>query len=143
MATFEKMKNKIDSNPKKLFLIDGLGALLSAFLLGVVLVRFENYFGVPTKELYILSFLACIFAVYDFVCYFGVGEGWRLFLRAIAIINISYCCLTAVLLFYHYQSITNLGFVYFLIEMVIVIGIAIVELKIASGVINKKTQQFN
>lgn len=131
MSELEQVKSEIKSNPKKMFLIDGLGALLSAFLLGVVLVRFENYFGVPSKELYILSFLACIFAVYDLVCYLRIEENWRPFLKAIAIINLLYCCLTAGLLMYHYQHITSLGITYFLLEMLIVVGVAVIELKMA------------
>ena len=41
---------KLPTNPKKLFFIDGCGAILSAFLLGIVLVRFEKYIGMPIKS---------------------------------------------------------------------------------------------
>ena len=51
--------NKI--NPKKLFLIDSLGALISAVMLGLVLTRFEHIFGMPQNVLYFLSFIACTF----------------------------------------------------------------------------------
>ena len=37
--------------PKKLFLIDGIGAVLSAFLLGVVLVKLQSLIGMPTNHL--------------------------------------------------------------------------------------------
>ena len=37
--------DKLSSSPKKIFLLDGLGAALSAFFLGVILVRFETFFG--------------------------------------------------------------------------------------------------
>ena len=41
------MLAKITSTPKHLFLLDCLGALLSAFLLGVALPNFQPIFGMP------------------------------------------------------------------------------------------------
>jgi hypothetical protein len=52
-----------NTNPKKLFLIDGLGALLSAILLGVVLVQLEYLFGIPKSTLYFLASLPCLFTI--------------------------------------------------------------------------------
>ena len=40
-----KLLEKVYLNPKKLFLIDAIGALVSAFLLGIVLTRFEKAFA--------------------------------------------------------------------------------------------------
>ena len=71
---FEKTINKFTSTPKQLFILDGLGALLSAFLLGVVLVKLESVFGIPKNTLYFLAFLPCLFAIYDFYCYFQAKE---------------------------------------------------------------------
>ena len=71
---FQKAVKQFSSNPKKLFLIDGLGALVSAFFLGVVLVRLESFFGIPPFILYFLAFLPCLFAAYDFFCYLKVKE---------------------------------------------------------------------
>lgn len=119
-------------NPKILFLIDGFGALLSAFLLGVILVRFESSFGMPRKTLYFLAALPCFFVVYDFICYRIVGENWRPFLKAIAVANLMYCCVSVALLVDHYSKLTDLGVAYFLIEIVILIVLSGIELKIAS-----------
>jgi hypothetical protein len=41
--------------PKTLFLIDAIGAVLSTVLLGIVLVAFEKYIGMPTNVLYALA----------------------------------------------------------------------------------------
>jgi hypothetical protein len=71
------MLNKITSNPKLLFLIDGVGALLSAFLLGVVLASAETTFGMPSKTLYFLATLACLFALYSFWNHVRFNENWR------------------------------------------------------------------
>jgi len=70
-------------NPKKLFLFDGFGAILSALLLGVVLVELESIFGIPRKTLYFLAFLPCLFATYDFFCYFRMKQTFQSFLKAL------------------------------------------------------------
>jgi hypothetical protein len=55
-------------NYKKLFLVDGVGAMTSAAMLGVVLVKFEGTFAMPHSVLYPLSFIACIFSIYSLIC---------------------------------------------------------------------------
>lgn len=119
-------------DPKKLFLIDGFGALLSAFLLGFVLVRFESIFGMPAEALYILAALPCIFAVYDFSCYFLVKRNGPLFLRLIAIANLLYCCISIGFVLHHQSALTTLGWVYFLLELIIVISLSGIELRVAA-----------
>lgn len=121
-------------NPKRLFLLDGLGALLSALFLGVLLANFEEMFGMPPNVLYRLSLLACVFAVYSLWCsFFAVGK-WSLLLRVIAIANLLYCCLTIGCVVVFSQHLTLLGIVYFVLE-VMVIGVLItIELKVASFV---------
>lgn len=55
--TIKKILEWGNANPKKLFQIDGLGAILSAILLGIILVRFERFFGIPVSTLYFLASL--------------------------------------------------------------------------------------
>lgn len=115
--------------PRKLLLIDGLGALLSAFLLGVVLVRWEHIFGMPSKVLYPLAAIAGVFAVYSLSCHWFLTQNHRPFLKGIAIANLLYCCLTLGLVVYCYPQLMALGVAYFLVEIMIVCSLAIVELK--------------
>lgn len=135
-----KILDRLTLNPKSLFLIDGLGAFLTAFLTGVILRKFEDNFGMPQKHLIILSILACIFAVYSMSCYFFVGKKWRIFLRVIAIANLLYCLLTAVLVMYLYQQLTILGVIYFVTEILIVIALVYVEWSVSSkNIIEQQT----
>jgi len=120
---------KMTSNPKRLFLIDSLGALVTAFMLGVVLVRLEHIFGMPRSVLYILSLVALGFMVYSFCCYLFVGKNWRPFLTVIAIANLLYCCVTLGLIFYLWEQLTTLGVVYFLGEIIIIVALVHIELK--------------
>ena len=123
------MLNKITSNPKLVFLLDCLGALLSAFLLGVVLTSFEPIFGMPRQVLYGLAALAGLFAVYSFWNYRWFKENWRPYLRGIAIVNLLYCGLTAALVIYFRQELTKWGLLYFLQEMVVIMVVVGLEFK--------------
>ena len=124
--------------PKKLFLIDSTGAFLSAFLLGVVLVSLERTFGMPRNVLYFLSVSACIFGIYSLMCYVLLKEHWKPYLQMIAFANLLYCCLTIGLVIYWSKELTNLGLLYFLSEIGVVITLAIVELKTASKQMDNK-----
>ena len=115
------------TKPRKLFLIDGAGALLSAFLLGVVLVKLEAVFGIPPSTLYVLAILPCLFAVYDVYCYQKKEENARLYLQGIALMNMSYCLLSLGFALYHFESITYFGWMYILGEIFIVMALASVE----------------
>jgi hypothetical protein len=112
------MQTKI--TPKHLFLLDCLGALLSAILLGLVLPSFQPIFGMPHKVLYGLAALACLFAIYSSWNYIWFRENWRPFLRAIGIMNLLYCGLTAALVVYFRQELTKWGLLYFLLEMLVI-----------------------
>ena len=127
-----------NENPKRIFQIDGFGAILSAFLLGIVLVKLENLFGIPKPTLYVLASLPCLFAIYDFYCYFIIDKNLGFFLKGIAIINLAYCCLSIVLSTYHWREITTLGWIYILTEILIVFILAAIELSIAKKLIKSK-----
>ena len=126
---------KLVVNPKKLFLIDGVGALLSAFLLGVVLVLLEKYFGIPTSTLFFLASFPIFFAVYDYYCYKKEREKLGRLLQLIAILNILYCFLSMGFAVYHYETITYLGWIYISIEILIILVLAVLEFKVAENVI--------
>ena len=118
-------------NPYLLFLVDGMGAMYSAAMLGLVLERFEKIFGMPTATLYPLAFLALLFSVYSFVCFAIKPRNWKPYLKAIAIVNLLYCILTLFLISYLHQKITLLGLAYFMLEIMVVTLLAGIELKTA------------
>ena len=118
-------------SPRNLLVIDGLGALLSAFLLGIVLVHYEALFGMPKNSLYVLASLPCVFVTYDLVAYFQPPKRWAKFLKGIAWANLLYCGLSLGFALYHAQQLTTLGWLYFLGEMLIVTALAMLELKVA------------
>lgn len=131
MSSFQNL----GKTPRSLFLIDGVGALISAFLLGVVLVRFESVFGMPVQALYILAAFPVGFALYDAICYWGVKRNLSLFLKGIALINIGYCGLSVAFLSQHHESLTVLGWLYFVGELLIVIFLSGVEWTLAKRIV--------
>jgi hypothetical protein len=137
----QQFSNKWVPDPKKIFLVDSLGALLTAFLLFVILVTFNKYFGMPETTLHFLSITALVFSAYSFCCFLLLKNNWHPFLRAIIIANLLYCCLTLGLVIYHYQLLTMLGVIYFLAEIGVVCILVFIEIKVlATG--NKINQQF-
>lgn len=128
-AIFQKIINTMALNPKKVFLLDGLGAVLSAFLLGVVLVHFETAFGMPHNVLYFLALIACVFAVYSLTCYFRLTKNWRIFIKIIAFANLLYAFISLGFVFYLYPQLSGLDITYFLLEILVLIIIVALELK--------------
>ena len=119
------------SHKRKLFQIDGLGAVMSAVLLGIVLVNLESIFGIPKSALYILAALPCIFAIYDIYCYYRIEQNLELYLKAIAVANLLYCILSIGLAIYHRVSITILGWAYIIAEVIIICVLSYLELSVA------------
>jgi hypothetical protein len=66
------------------------------------------------------------------VSYFFSGDNWRKPLRFIAIANLSYSILTAALIVKFIDVISTVAVAYFTAEIILVVGLAIWELKVAS-----------
>lgn len=124
--------NHILSKPKTLFLIDGLGAMLTAFLLFVVLRNFNEYFGMPKLILTYLSIIAMCFCIYATTCFFFLKGNWIPFIKVISYANLLYCMLTILLLICYYPMLTTIGLIYFLIEVAIILVLTSVEFKVAT-----------
>ena len=137
----EQLITKAKLNSKKLFLIDGFGAIISAFLLGVVLVKFQEKIGVPVSVLYLLATIPVFFAAYDFYCYQKKNLKTGILLKGIALLNLAYCCLSLGLVFYHFDTTTNLGCVYFIIEITIVLFLIIIEFRVGNKIIKSSREQ--
>lgn len=133
---FEKALNWGIKHPRKLFLIDGLGALVSAFLLGVILVQLEGFFGIPKSMLYFLALFPCFFVIYDFYCYQKNSKSTGTGLKTIGFFNLFYCILSVGMAIYHSQNITFFGWSYIALEVMIVVALASIEWKVALRLIS-------
>ncbi|WP_299059094.1 hypothetical protein [uncultured Polaribacter sp.] len=140
----EQEANNFYKNAKKLFFIDGVGAILSAFLLGFVLVKLESFFGIPPSALYILAIFPIFFAIFDFYSYQQKDENKiKLLLKGIAMMNLLYSLLSIILAIFHYQTITFLGWIYIIVEIIIIVVLAFFELKEVKKLNNQNSTFFN
>jgi hypothetical protein len=117
--------------PKKLFLIDGMGAVLTALLLSQLLARLIPVFGMPRAILYPLAGIAACFAAYSFTCHLLIKQNWAPFLRGIAVANTLYCLTTLGCVIYLWDSLTWLGIAYFIGEILIVMTLVRAEIKMS------------
>ena len=124
--------DKLQFKPKTLFLIDSIGALLTAVILIIIKAYFNERFGIPWHTVYILSSIAFIFALYSFSCYYFLKHKWQPYLITIGIANFLYCCSTAALIFIHYDNLTKLAVAYFAFEILIMCCLVFIELKVAT-----------
>ena len=125
----EKVK---DLKPKQLFLIDAIGAAVSALFLGVILIQLQEYIGLSKEVLYILSIPACFFAIFSFSCYFFLKSNWSKFFKIIASFNSLYALVTLIMMFIHYQEMKILGFVYFIAELIVLLILIKIEFNVSS-----------
>ena len=133
--------NHLAEKRKTLFLIDSLGALLTAFFLLVVLPQFNKYFGMPKTILTYLSILAICLGMYSTACFLFLKERWATFISIISIANLLYCAITIALLIKYYSLLTLVGTIYFLIEIVLICILSYIELNVATEI--KKREQRN
>ena len=126
-----KLINHLIEKPKTLFLIDSLGAILTVFILFVIMRQLNEYIGMPIIVLTYLSIIAICFFIYSTACFLFLKERWTPFIRLIGIANLLYCALTIGLLIKYYSLLRIIGTIYFLIEIVIICGLSYVELNVA------------
>ena len=65
----KKLIKHFTENQKTLFLIDSIGAFMTAFSLFVIVRQLNEYFGMPKNELTYLSIIAVCFCIYSAACF--------------------------------------------------------------------------
>ncbi|HEX4875040.1 MAG TPA: hypothetical protein VFV31_00105 [Chitinophagaceae bacterium] len=120
--------NTLRANPKRVFLLDGSGALLTACLLSQLLTRYQQFFGMPVWVLYWLAAAAAVFAFYSFTCYFFTNGHWGSLLSFIIAANLVYCIVSLSLVVYYFKQLTWAGVTYFVLELVVILIMVAVEL---------------
>ncbi len=95
----------------------------------------------PGQVLFRLLPVVLLFSGYSFACYYLSPANGALYLTIIAIANLFYCSLTLYLIFLYFEKLTILGILYFLAEKIIIIALAIVELKAAKAIVAQKSNR--
>lgn len=124
-----KIINYTVLNPKKIFLVDGFGALISAFIQGYIFTKFQSFIGISLITLYFLTSIAVLLILYNTYCYLKTNSNSYLYLRRLVIMNFIYSFISLFLVFIHSKTITSLGLGYISIEVTIITLLTIIELK--------------
>lgn len=123
----QKRIAELARHPRELFLLDAIGALSTAFLIGVVLTRFESWIGLPRSILYSLAGIAITFSLYSFTCSRFELKAPRLALGLIILGNSFYCALTLSLLILFREDLTVWAYLYFLGEIAVILTLIALE----------------
>lgn len=121
------------NSPNRIFLLDALGALLTALLLFGILAQLEQYFGVPRKIVYLLAVIAFGISIYSFLCYRYVKLNSKPWLRLLIILNSLYVLISVGMLIQFSPSIRYLGWLYFTLELVVIGFIIRMEYKVQAS----------
>ncbi len=115
--------------PKTVFLIDGIGALVSSLSLGILLVQFHEYVGMPIPVLYLLAGIAGTLMCFSLFCHFSSLSKSVKLLRFIGLLNLGYSALTLSLLILYFHHLESLGTAYFISEVLVIWGLVALEFR--------------
>jgi hypothetical protein len=131
---FTQQFNATNFNQYGVFLLDGIAATLSAILLFAVLLPLQTYIGLPEICLLQLGAGAAILAVFALVCYFVKIKN-RIYFLSISILgNLAYAVMASSWLCTYAYRVKPIGFVYFSIEVFLVMVVMMLEVKVATGI---------
>ena len=101
-------------------------------MLGLVLPAVQSYVGLDKEVLQMLSMPAAVFFLYSASCALIQPKAWQRYLKVIAVVNLAYCLLTLTLMLVHLSEMKMLGVLYFVGEMMIIVGLVWFEWNVAN-----------
>ncbi|WP_040481167.1 hypothetical protein [Mariniradius saccharolyticus] len=119
--------------PRNVFLFDGAGAAMSAMLILGPLWFFSEEIGVSRDLLWLLGLVACLFCLYDLICFVSVKTEKPNLLKVIMLANLSYVLLTMWILFIQRSEVTAIGWLYFISEFLVIAFVIKTEMDILKG----------
>lgn len=116
---------------RRLLLVDAIGALVSAVMLGFVLPFVQQHIGLSVELLHLLAIIAVALSVWSAMSYLFSAARWRTFLLITACANAGYCLFTGSVLVRHAVVMEPIGWLYFVGEMALVLLLLGHELRVA------------
>lgn len=123
------MTPKFKINRQNIFLIDGLGASLSAIFSGLILPLFSEKLGIPPWLLYGMATIAVTFCIYSLFVHFGSKAYRPEFLLAIILANFTYCIFSTILIIF-WPGVTFYGRLVLAYEAIVVLGVIAIEVRV-------------
>lgn len=116
-------------NEKNIFLLDGIGAVLSATTMGLILPLLSELIGLSAVSLRLLGLVGLMLAIYSLICFFFIKRPKSLMLLIIILANSLYCVLALSIAFIS-SELTILGRGYFIVEVAIILGVVFLESRV-------------
>ncbi|MCM2354180.1 MAG: hypothetical protein NDI63_11250 [Pseudobdellovibrio sp.] len=116
-------------NEKNIFLLDGIGAALSACFTGLILIRYSLFLGINISTLQNLALLPSAYAIYSLSCYFFISKTKPWMLLTIIGANLFYCLISLFLILFR-ERITWRGQLLLSTEIVVVLLVVLLEFNI-------------
>lgn len=116
-------------NSRSIFLLDGLGAVVSFLLTGLVLPYFSNLIGLSPQVLYALAGFPFVYAIFSLGCYkFALKtKPWMLLIVIAA--NLVYCAISGIVISV-FETLTPLGRLLLIAEIIVVLGVIALEFNV-------------
>lgn len=109
--------------------MDALGALLTSVLLFGVLAPLSSYFGIPKQVFYLLSGIAFCLFTYSSICSILIKKNWNPYLKIIIVLNFMYLMVYIFLIINHTETISEMGWIYFSLEILVIGFVITLEIK--------------
>lgn len=110
-------------SPTALFSLDCGGAFVSAVMLLWVLPAIQSLIGMPTAALLMLGAAPAVYMLYDISVLSFVSAIRPLHIYLIATANGLYTLVSSIFLVIHWEQLMPLGVTYFVLELLILIGL--------------------
>ncbi|MBL7706722.1 MAG: hypothetical protein JNM21_14345 [Taibaiella sp.] len=130
----QRITEYLAKRTRVLFLMDAFGALITAFMLGIIWYNCCPWTGMPPGVLRKLALIALLLCSYSGVCALLLKKRRSSFIKGMAIANLLYCILTSVLLVIYYTELTILGIIYFVAELLVITLLVWLEYKVAVAI---------
>lgn len=117
-------------NPKSIFAVDALGALLSAISIILLLTIYPIKNAQVNRVIEVLFVVAVLFSLYSICCYFFVIRNRKHFLLGIIIANIIYSFTTTITALFFHQYISWVLILYFAIEVFFLLILVYIEFRV-------------
>jgi len=117
-------------SPRNVFRLDGFGAMVS-LLFHLIIAFNQPTFGMPKQVVFYLSIFPTLLMPFSLYHSLHLPQNWKPSLRTIIIGNLLFCFVSIGVIAYYIDSLTILGLVYFIGEVIVVLGlVALVELRV-------------
>ena len=116
----------ISLSTRNVFLLDCIGAGVTAVLMLIFSIFFEDVLGIQSNHFLLLSLIATIYVFYSFICFKLVRTITSNMLLLIMLGNLMHCLLIVPVICY-INDTTSLAYVYFFLEASVVGILVLIE----------------